>query len=183
MHIFTGEWIGGWVWAGEVSFKPQLKVTSGKLACNHQNIYCQISSIRLTKSQHLNVSHLVLQLSLPNPLNQAFSWEWKFGWSRADMWCSNYIRVINNFIAYYDAPYIRGLKVLEPSNPIPSYLVSQLQKHTIRHVTDCKVNTLKRFQPKSARSTPVKKILHMINFSLPYMIDSLEFWNILQKLV
>ena len=42
-------------------------------AVNHlvrleQKIYCKISNIRCTKSQHLNVSHLVLQLSLLNPL-------------------------------------------------------------------------------------------------------------------
>ena len=30
--------------------------------------YCQTSNRRHTKSQHLNVSHLVLQLPLPNPL-------------------------------------------------------------------------------------------------------------------
>ena len=30
--------------------------------------YCQISNISCTKSQNLNASHLVLQLSLPNPL-------------------------------------------------------------------------------------------------------------------
>ena len=30
--------------------------------------YCQTSNIRHNKSQNLNVSHLVLQLSLPNPL-------------------------------------------------------------------------------------------------------------------
>ena len=29
---------------------------------------CQISNISHTKSQSLNVSHLVLQLALPNPL-------------------------------------------------------------------------------------------------------------------
>ena len=39
--------------------------------CKHNSArrkYCQSSSIRHTKSSHLNVSHLVLQLSLPNPL-------------------------------------------------------------------------------------------------------------------
>ena len=33
-------------------------------------IYCKISNIRQTKSQKLNDSRLVLQLSLPNPLKQ-----------------------------------------------------------------------------------------------------------------
>ena len=31
-------------------------------------IYCQTSDIKCTKFHHLNVSHLILQLSLPNPL-------------------------------------------------------------------------------------------------------------------
>ena len=31
------------------------------------SLYCKISDISCTKSQNLNVSHLVLQLSLPNP--------------------------------------------------------------------------------------------------------------------
>ena len=29
----------------------------------------------------------------------------------ADRWCSNYIWVINNIIAYSGAPYIRGLTI------------------------------------------------------------------------
>ena len=30
--------------------------------------YCKVSNIRRTKFQNLNVSHLILQLSFPNPL-------------------------------------------------------------------------------------------------------------------
>ena len=41
-----------------------------RLFCYHWN-YCQTSNIRRTKSQNLNVSHLVLQLSLPNLLKPA----------------------------------------------------------------------------------------------------------------
>ena len=37
--------------------------------------------------------------------------EWRRSWSSADRWCFNYIWVINNFIANYDANYIRGLTV------------------------------------------------------------------------
>ena len=33
---------------------------------NHN--YCKISNIRRTESQNLNVSRLILQLSLPNPM-------------------------------------------------------------------------------------------------------------------
>ena len=37
----------------------------------------QISNISHTKSQNLNVSHLVLQLSLPNPLKPSVKWRMK----------------------------------------------------------------------------------------------------------
>ena len=40
------------------------------------------------------------------------SWEWRCSWSSADRLCSNYIWVINNFIAYLGAPYIRDFTVL-----------------------------------------------------------------------
>ena len=40
--------------------------------------------------------------------------EWRYSWSRVDRRCTNYIWVINNFIAYYDANYIRCLTVLNP---------------------------------------------------------------------
>ena len=49
--------------------------------------YRQFSNIKGTESQNINVYRLVLQLSLPNPLI-------------ADRRYSNYIWVINNFIAY-----------------------------------------------------------------------------------
>ena len=56
--------------------------------------YHKVSTKRCTKSQNLNVSHLVLQLSLPNPLKPGV--EFKMSANRR---CSNYIWVINNFIA------------------------------------------------------------------------------------
>ena len=37
--------------------------------------------------------------------------EWRCSWSSADRWCSNYIWVINNFIAYWDASLIRCFTV------------------------------------------------------------------------
>ena len=42
-----------------------------------------------------------LPLSLSNPLKPVLSWEWRCSWSSADRRCSNYIWVINNFIAYW----------------------------------------------------------------------------------
>ena len=44
--------------------------------------------------------------------SQVLSWEWRCSWSSADRRCSNYIWVINNFIAYKGATYIRGFTVV-----------------------------------------------------------------------
>ena len=38
--------------------------------------------------------------------------EWRCSWSSADRRCSNYIWVIDNFIAYYGTTYIRDLTVI-----------------------------------------------------------------------
>ena len=43
--------------------------------------------------------------------SHVLSWEWRCSWSSADRRCSNYIWVINNFIAYKGAIYIRGFTV------------------------------------------------------------------------
>ena len=43
--------------------------------------------------------------------SQVLSWERKCNWSSADGRCSNYIWVINSFIAFKFATYIRGLMV------------------------------------------------------------------------
>ena len=42
--------------------------------------------------------------------SQMLSREWRCSWSSADRRCSNYIWVIDNFIAYQGASYIRGLR-------------------------------------------------------------------------
>ena len=44
--------------------------------------------------------------------SQVLSWEWRCSWSSADRRCSNYIWVINNFISYLGATYIRGFTVI-----------------------------------------------------------------------
>ena len=43
--------------------------------------------------------------------SQVLSREWRCSWSSADRRCSNNIWVINNFIAYWSASYIRDLTV------------------------------------------------------------------------
>ena len=44
--------------------------------------------------------------------SQLLSWKWRCSWSSADRRCSNYIWVINNFIAYRGATYIRGFTLV-----------------------------------------------------------------------
>ena len=43
--------------------------------------------------------------------SHVLSWEWRCSWSSADRRCSNYIWMINNFIAKLGVSYIRGLTV------------------------------------------------------------------------
>ena len=82
-----------------------------------QRNYRKISNIRRTKSQHLNDSHLVLQFSLLNPL---LTREWRCSWSSADRRCSNYIWVVNDYIPYKGATYIRDLTVCDSNTIITS---------------------------------------------------------------
>ena len=54
--------------------------------------------------------------------SQVLSWEWRCSWSSADRRCSNYIWVINNFIAYQGVTYIRGFTVLYCGNSLKDNL-------------------------------------------------------------
>ena len=47
----------------------------------------------------------------PIQWSQVWSREWRCSWSSADRRCSNYIWVIDNFISYQGATYIRDLAV------------------------------------------------------------------------
>ena len=68
--------------------------------------YHQTSSIMHTKSQNLNASSLVVQLSLSIHWSQVLSREWRWSWRSTDRRCSN------KFIAYKAATYIRRLTVI-----------------------------------------------------------------------
>ena len=70
------------------------------------NTYRQTSQISRTKSQNLNLSRLVLRLSLPNPLKPGVKSRMKMELEDG----SNCIWVII-FIAYSGATYIRGLTI------------------------------------------------------------------------
>ena len=73
-------------------------------------MYRQIYDKRHTDSQTLNVSQIVQQLFLSNPLKPGVKGvEWRCSWSSANRQCSNYIWLINNFIANLVVTYIRGL--------------------------------------------------------------------------
>ena len=82
--------------------------------------YLQAQYIR-HKSPNLNV----YRIDLPNLLKQVLSRDWRCSWSSADRWCSNYIWVINNFIAYKVTLYIRDWRytrlfaIDENSNALP----------------------------------------------------------------
>ena len=76
------------------------------------NMYRQVSNIRRTKSQHLKGLVLSCGCLCRIPWSQMCSREWRCRWSSADRRCSNYIWVIDNFIAYQGASYIRGFTVL-----------------------------------------------------------------------
>ena len=71
-------------------------------------IYHHTSDISFTKSQHFNFSS---RLSIVFAQSIEASCEWKRNGSSADRRCFNYFWVINNFIAYWGTPYIRGLRV------------------------------------------------------------------------
>ena len=63
-------------------------------------IYRKTSSISRTKSPNLNVPVSSCNCLRLIHWKQVLSWEWRCSWSSADRRCSNYIWVINNFIAY-----------------------------------------------------------------------------------
>ena len=75
------------------------------------DIYSQVSNIRCTKSQNLNVSRLGCSCLCAIYYSQVLSQKWRCSWRSADRLCSNYIWVINKLTAYLSAPYIRDLTV------------------------------------------------------------------------
>ena len=66
-----------------------------------------------TKSQILKILVSFCSCHCPMHWSQALSPEWRCSWSSGDGLCSNYIWVINKFIAYWSASYITGFTVFE----------------------------------------------------------------------
>ena len=77
---------------------------------------CPLFSKRPRNLISLSLSHLavVFAQSIEARCSE-FSREWRCSWSNADRRCSNYIWVINNFIANWGVTYIRDLMVLYKS--------------------------------------------------------------------
>ena len=74
--------------------------------------YSQISNISHTKSQTSLLPISSCCCLCPIHWSKVMSREWRCSWSSADRRCSNYIWVINNFIAQQGRTYIRGLTVV-----------------------------------------------------------------------
>ena len=74
--------------------------------------YSKTCCINHTKSQNLMCFFLSCSCLYPIHWRQVLSQVWRCGWSSADRRCSNYIWVINNFIAHLGANCIRGFTVL-----------------------------------------------------------------------
>ena len=72
--------------------------------------------------------------------DQVLSQEWRCSWSSADRRCSNYIWVIDNFIAYQGASYIRDFTV------ILHIALQQFHMQNIHHTWIHKTHPIARFQ-------------------------------------
>ena len=103
------------------------------LSCCTFNRYCQIFNIGRTNFQTL--MFLVSSCSCLRPIywSPVLSRDWRCSRSSADRWCSNYIWVINNFIANEGGSYIRGFKVDTMCNTI-HFLSIPDSRHPITHL-------------------------------------------------
>ena len=74
--------------------------------------------------------------------SQVLSWEWRCSWSSADRRSSNYIWVINKFIAYLGATYTRGFTVSIIYYHYESSFETSLKMFEAVVVADKKVNQI-----------------------------------------
>ena len=88
--------------------------------------------------------------------SHVWSWEWRCSWSSADRRCSNYIWVINNFIAYYKVRLI--LETLRYTDYSATTWAFQ--------ITGCLFNKIFRLTTKETLE------LLMALCEGPYLIDS-----------
>ena len=91
------------LWSKEISRDLLSRWFSGvypMLHCIPVMGYRKVSNIRRTKSPNLNVLVSSCSCFCPIQWSQVLSRERRCSWSSADRRCSNYIWVIDNFIAY-----------------------------------------------------------------------------------
>ena len=96
-----------------------VKLTCTKPQQNTRKCDHKISNIRHTNAP--NLLFLVSSCSCLCPIQwrQVLSREWRCSWSSTDRRCSNYIWVIDNFIAWYGATYIGDLMVSKDVLNVP----------------------------------------------------------------
>ena len=114
--------------------------------------------------------------------NQVLSREWRCSWSSADRWCSNYIWVIGNFIAYLGASCIWGLRVSQcngcwcpgslchhviSSHAITGYICSCLPWGRISTtvVINIKKKEIKWFLHISWNKSSPTRVKYLVNFA------------------
>ena len=97
-HTLSGVWYG-------MPCLPEMCCTFEIKATSPMNLYNETSP-------HSTLTSLLSLNDLwPIHWRQVLSWEWRCSWSSADRRCSNYIWVINNFIANLGVAYIRDSTV------------------------------------------------------------------------
>ena len=96
-----------WIWLLILKFSRWFIKTSVTLGHGWVPSNLWYKTHQITKS--LKVLYIALQLFCLHHWSHVLSREWRCSWSSADRRCSNYIRVINNSIAYEGALYIIGI--------------------------------------------------------------------------
>ena len=91
--------------------------------------------------------------------SRVLSWEGRCSWSSADRRCSNYIWVINNFIAYKGATYIRGFTVVTIMAVKVTYPSWKLNWST-RHLNIYLMSTNKMYN--TFKNSPISQITRCI---------------------
>ena len=98
-HEMPFQWNRHWLWFS-INIIHQIN-PSHKIVCRMiLFMYHQTSSTSCMKSPNWNISRLFCICLCPISWSQMLSQEWRCSWSSADRQCSNYVWVINNFIAY-----------------------------------------------------------------------------------
>ena len=100
--------------------------------------------------------------------SQMLRQEWRCSWSSPDKWCSNYIWVINNFIAYWCAPYIRGLTAL---------MKFKLNKRGSTAMNSaCLKGSVVRIARHRCNGSSTEAYEWISNFTPHFIIDEITYW-------